>query len=111
MFSLLSIIVTLTCYNPVAGQCDDDPLTTASGKVIENPEEAHEHRYIALSRDLLADIPYGTEITVSGCSIEAYNGTWYVEDTMNKRFTGMADLCISVGMPLIKEQVTITTTK
>lgn len=111
MNTILNIVltVTLTCYNPVVGQCDDDPLVTATGAVIESPAEAHKHRYIALSRDLLDIFPYHSEIIVSGCSIDEYNGVWYVEDTMNKRYTNFADLCVGEGMPLTKELVTITT--
>lgn len=103
----LLLTVTLTCYHAVAGQCDEDSLTTASGAQICSTDSAYTHRYIAVSRDLLEELPYGTLIEVSGCSIEEYNGVWLVADTINKRYEGCVDVLISPGMPLTKEAVLI----
>ena len=60
-------VVTATVYHAVEGQCDDSPLVTASGAKISSAESAYEHRYLAVSRDLLDVFPYGTMVEVSGC--------------------------------------------
>ena len=104
---LVTTIVTATCYHAVAGQCNDDYLTTASGKKIESTENAYDHRYVAASRDLLADYPYGTAILVTDAEVEEYNGIWYVEDTMNKRFTETIDFLINPDMQVQNSKVTI----
>ena len=44
---------------------------------------------------------------MSGCSIEEYNGTWTVRDTMNKRIKNTVDLLINPGMKLTSEEVEI----
>lgn len=98
-------MLTMTCYHAVPSQCNDDCLTTASGAKIESTETAYSHRYIALSRDLLELIPYGSEVTIEGCSIEEYNGTWICADTMNKRYTETCDILINPDMKLTKEQI------
>ena len=104
---LVTTIVTATCYHAVAGQCNDDYLTTASGKKIDSTETAYEHRFVAVSRDLLDEYPYGTAIIVSDAEIEEYNGVWYVEDTMNKRFTETIDFLINPDMQVQNSKVTI----
>ena len=60
-------VVTATVYHAVEGQCDDSPLVTASGAKISSAESAYEHRYLAVSRDLLDVFPYGTKAEFSGC--------------------------------------------
>lgn len=89
-------IVTATVYHAVAGQCDDSPLVTASGARISSTESAYEHRYLAVSRDLLDVFPYGTKVEVSGCG--ELDGEWIVADTMNKRYKGYIDLLINPDM-------------
>ena len=44
--------VTVTMYNAIVGQTDSTPDITADGTKI-NVNKATEHRYVALSRDLL----------------------------------------------------------
>ena len=89
-------VVTATVYHAVEGQCDDSPLVTASGARISSAESAYEHRYLAVSRDLLDVFPYGTMVEVSGCG--ELDGIYCVVDTMAKRFKGYIDLLINPDM-------------
>ena len=89
-------IVTATVYHAVEEQCDDSPLVTASGAAISSAESAYDHRYIAVSRDLLDVFPYGTMVEVSGCG--ELDGLYTVADTMNRRYKGYIDLLINPDM-------------
>lgn len=89
-------VVTATVYHAVEGQCDDSPLATASGAKIKSAESAYEHKYLAVSRDLLDVFPYGTMVEVSGCG--ELDGVYYVVDTMAKRFKGYVDILINPDM-------------
>lgn len=89
-------VVTATVYHAVAEQCDDSPLVTASGARISSAESAYEHRYIAVSRDLLDVFPYGTMVEVSGCG--ELDGVYTVVDTLNKRYKGYIDILINPDM-------------
>lgn len=89
-------IVTATVYHAVEEQCDSDCLTTASGAKIASSETAYEHKYLAVSRDLLDVFPYGTKVEVSGCG--ELDGEYTVEDTMNRRYKGYIDLLINPDM-------------
>lgn len=89
-------VVTATVYHAVEGQCDDSPLVTASGAKISSTESAYDHRYIAVSRDLLDAFPYGTIVEVSGCG--ELDGVYTVADTLNKRFKGYIDILINPDM-------------
>jgi 3D (Asp-Asp-Asp) domain-containing protein len=89
-------VVTATVYHAVEGQCDDSPLVTASGAKISSAESAYDHRYIAVSRDLLDVFPYGTMVEVSGCG--ELDGVYTVADTMNRRYKGYIDLLINPDM-------------
>lgn len=89
-------VVTATVYHAVEGQCDDSPLITASGAKIASAESAYDHRYIAVSRDLLDVFPYGTKVEVSGCG--ELDGLYTVADTLNKRYKGYIDLLINPDM-------------
>jgi 3D (Asp-Asp-Asp) domain-containing protein len=89
-------VVTATVYHAVEGQCDGSPLVTASGARISSVESAYNHRYLAVSRDLLDVFPYGTKVEVSGCG--ELDGIWVVSDTMNKRYKGYIDLLINPDM-------------
>jgi 3D (Asp-Asp-Asp) domain-containing protein len=94
--SEVTYVVTATVYYAVEGQCDDSPLITASGAKIASAESAYDHRYIAVSRDLLDVFPYGTMVEVSGCG--ELDGYWVVQDTMNRRYKGYIDLLINPDM-------------
>ena len=89
-------VVTATVYHAVEGQCDESPLVTASGARISSANTAYDHRYIAVSRDLLDVFPYGTMVEVSGCG--ELDGIYRVEDTMNRRYKGYVDLLINPDM-------------
>jgi 3D (Asp-Asp-Asp) domain-containing protein len=89
-------VVTATVYHAVEGQCDDSPLITASGARISSAESAYDHRYIAVSRDLLDAFPYGTRVEVTGCG--ELNGEYIVADTMNRRYKGYIDILINPDM-------------
>jgi 3D (Asp-Asp-Asp) domain-containing protein len=92
----VTYVVTATVYHAVEGQCDSDCLVTASGAKISSAESAYDHRYLAVSRDLLDVFPYGTKVEVSGCG--ELDGEWVVADTMNKRYKGYIDLLINPDM-------------
>ena len=94
--SEVTYVVTATVYHAVEGQCDESPLVTASGAKISSAESAYEHRYLAVSRDLLDVFPYGTMVEVSGCG--ELDGRWVVVDTMNRRYKGYIDLLINPDM-------------
>lgn len=103
-------VVTATVYHAVEGQCDDSPLITASGAKIASVESAYDHRYIAVSRDLLDVFPYGTRVEVTGCG--ELNGEYIVADTMNRRYKGYIDILINPDMKRGKwEGVRITKVK
>ena len=85
--------VTMTVYHAVEAQTNSQPLVTASNRKIESAEKAYNHRYIALSRDLLYKFPYGTIVSVEGCGY--LDGEYIVADTMNKRFTNYGDILIN----------------
>jgi 3D (Asp-Asp-Asp) domain-containing protein len=89
-------VVTATVYHATRGQCDNTPLITASGAKIASADSAYDHRYIAISRDLLDVFPYGTMVEVSGCG--ELDGHWGVVDTMNRRYKGYIDLLINPDM-------------
>lgn len=89
-------VVTATVYHAVEGQCDDSPLVTASGAKISSADTAYDHRYIAVSRDLLDVFPYGTKVEVSGCG--ELDGVYTVANTLNKRYKGYIDILINSDM-------------
>lgn len=98
-----SIIVTATMYYPVVGQCDNDPLVTASMRVID-PNKASEHKWIAMSRDLLkrwgGKFDYGDKVKLVGTKVK--DGIYTIVDCMNKRFTNKIDILETQGTPLYK---------
>ncbi|MBX0332488.1 hypothetical protein K3G39_04480 [Pontibacter sp. HSC-14F20] len=88
--------VTATVYYPEVGQTDGNPLITADGSRI-NPKNPKKHRWIALSRDMLArwggDIQYGDTVWVDGIS-DDLDGQYIVRDTMNRRFRNRIDILV-----------------
>lgn len=94
--SEVTYVVTATVYHAVPEQCDSDCLVTASGARIASAESAYEHRYLAVSRDLLDVFPYGTMVEVSGCG--ELDGVYTVADTLNKRYKGYIDILINPDM-------------
>lgn len=95
----VTAMVTTTMYNAVVSQCDNDPLVTAANYTI-NPQKASEHKYVALSRNLLkrwnGQFDYGDRIRISGTDNK--DGVYIVADTMNKRFTNCMDILETSGV-------------
>lgn len=83
--------VTLTCYQPVKSQCNNDPLTTADGSKINLHHLKHNRiKWCAVSRDLLYLFPKGKPKRVF---IEGF-GVYQVRDVMNKRHHYRIDILI-----------------
>lgn len=106
----LPYTVTATMYYPVAGQCDSDPLLTA-GMFKINPNKASEHKWIAMSRDMIArwggEFSYGDLVEIKGAGHK--DGIYKVVDTMNKRFVNRIDFLETTGTKPYKfENVTLT---
>lgn len=93
--------VTATMYNAVESQCDADPLITA-GMYKINPKKASEHKWVALSRDLLkrwgGKFDYGDTIRIENAGDKS--GIYTVVDTMNARFTNKIDILETKGTHL-----------
>lgn len=106
---VVSYKVTATMYNAVENQCDADPLITA-GMYKINPDKASEHKWIAMSRNMLkrwgGEFDYGDKVLITGTGFK--DGIYTVADTMNKRYTNRIDILETKGTPLYKfEDVTI----
>lgn len=81
--------VTLTCYQPVKEQCNDDSLTTADGSKIDLKKlKDGDIKWCAISRDLLWLFPKDKPKRVY---IEGY-GIYEVRDLMNKRWDHRIDI-------------------
>lgn len=89
--------VTLTAYNAVPGQTDENPFETASG-AYSNPEIV-----AARSQDFAKELPFGTIIELDGSTISSGEtcgfgvvapliGYRVIEDTMNARYTSRVDV-------------------
>ncbi len=90
--------VTLTAYNAVTGQTDDNPFETASG-AYSNPEVI-----AARSQDMSAELPFGTVIAIESAtttsptcgysSVSRLIGYRVIEDTMNARYKRYVDVLL-----------------
>ena len=97
-----------TTYNAVASQCDNNPLNTADGTLINLEKlKAQQIRWVALSRDLIYDEPrqklfsdqshwrgpfaFGDTIQVLSETHPTLNGEWILHDCMNKRYSNSMD--------------------
>ena len=79
--------VTVTTYNAVRSQCDKTPTITADGTRINHEMLKNgKQRIVAISRDLLHEIPLGSTILIEGY------GYYEVRDTMNSRFNHCIDI-------------------
>jgi 3D (Asp-Asp-Asp) domain-containing protein len=96
--------VTLTTYNAVKAQTNEDSLTTASGMKIDlNRVKNGTQKYCAVSKNLLYLLPYGSIIHIEG------HGYYIVADTMHPRFNHYIDILQDVSKPNFKkEKVKIT---
>lgn len=111
-----------TIYHPVKWQCDDTPLITGNGFKID-PNNASNHRVIAISQNMLNDVyrlsllndtindnrfrgklNYGDSVYVLS-PIDSFgnyiypniNGWWHIEDTKNPRFENSIDFLQTEG--------------
>jgi hypothetical protein len=83
--------VTLTYYQPVVEQCNNDPLITADGSKINLHHLKHNKiKWCAISRDLLWMFPKNQPKLIW---IEGF-GVYEVRDVMNKRFHHRVDILI-----------------
>ena len=90
---LLYTLVTATVYNADPAQCNEDYLTTASMKTI-NEEAPGLHKWSAVSRDLEElGFVFGTRVLVIGAG--KLDGVWTIEDRMNKRFIKSIDFLVN----------------
>lgn len=92
-----SYTVTVTAYNAVVGQTDDNPLETASG-AYSNPEIV-----AARSQDLRDKMPFGTIVELDGSGIRPGDSCGFgvvaprigyrvIADTMHARYTDRIDV-------------------
>lgn len=89
--------VLATKYNPTVQQCDSDPYTTADlSKIDKSKLKSLELRWIAISRDLLPEYPYGTVVEIK-CSNPKLNGLWEVHDVMNARHKFRIDFLVPIN--------------
>jgi hypothetical protein len=100
---IVKLHVTATMYYPVVNQCDKDPLVTA-GMFTINPRKASEHKWIAMSRNLLkrwkGDFEYGDLVEIKGAGKKS--GVYKVVDTMNKRYKDRIDILETEGTSFYK---------
>ena len=90
---ILIITVLATIYHADPAQCNEDYLTTASMKKI-NEANPQGHRWIAVSRDLEKHgFVFGTRVCVEGAG--QLDGEWTVEDRMNRRWRKRIDFLVN----------------
>jgi len=91
------ISVKATMYHPVKAQCDDNPLETADGSIID-PHKVSDWNWIAVSQDLLKKnggiFNYGDQVYITGTHKD---GLYTIHDCMNKRKTKQIDFLESIG--------------
>jgi 3D (Asp-Asp-Asp) domain-containing protein len=95
-----TLTVKLTAYNAVPEQTDSNPMVTASG-AWTNPEVI-----AARSRDLAADLPFGTVIALesptksNSCgfgSVAHLIGYRVIADSMHERMQNKIDIVLDAG--------------
>ena len=96
--------VTLTTYNAVREQTNENNLITANGtRLIPHKIKNGSQKICAISRDLLWLIPFNSEIHIEG------HGNYIVADLMNKRFNHSVDILQDMSEPNFrKEKVKVT---
>lgn len=83
--------VTLTYYQPVKAQCNNEPLVTADGSKINlHHLKQGRIRWCAISRDLLWLFPKNRPKRIY---IDGF-GIYQVRDIMNKRWNHRVDILI-----------------
>ena len=91
------IKVKATMYHPVESQCDNDPLVTADGSIID-PYKVSDWNWIAVSQDMLVKnggiFNYGDQVYIKGTHRD---GIYTIHDCVNKRKTNQIDFLESIG--------------
>lgn len=91
------ISVKATMYHPVEGQCDETPLITADGSIID-PHKVSEWNWIAVSQDMLKKnggiFNYGDQVYIEGTHKD---GLYTIHDCMNRRKTSQIDFLENIG--------------
>ena len=85
-------IVTVTTYTNSSKETDSTPNITASGRKLDSLNPA-KHRIIAISRDLKPKYNFGSKVKIIGAG--SYDGIYFVEDLMNKRWINKIDILIN----------------
>lgn len=86
------LFVKATMYTVSRKQTDASPLITASGFKLD-PKNPKKHKIIAISRDLKDSLQFGTKVRLENAG--KYNGIYFVEDLMNKRFERRIDILVN----------------
>jgi 3D (Asp-Asp-Asp) domain-containing protein len=96
--------LTLTGYNAVVGQTDDDPFTTASG-AYSNPDIV-----AARSVDLADELPFGTVIEIAPAAtsspmcgyslVQGQIGLRVIADSMNPKMHNKVDVLFHSDTPV-----------
>jgi len=102
-----------TIYHSEIEQCDNSPRKTGDGSII-NPLKASEHRWIAISQEMLncgyrmellnndpsilykGNIQYGDTIWIESPN-KNINGWWVVHDAKNSRYRNTIDFLQTKG--------------
>lgn len=81
--------VTVTVYNAVKGQCNNDPSHTASMFHL-NLQDVASHKIMAMERTFMKELglKYGDVVKLEGTYKGLQDGIYQIQDTMNKRFAG-----------------------
>ena len=91
------ISVKATMYHPVEAQCDDSPLVTADGSIID-PYQVSSWNWIAVSQDMLVRnggiLNYGDEVYIKGTHKD---GIYTIHDCMNRKKTSQIDFLENIG--------------
>jgi 3D (Asp-Asp-Asp) domain-containing protein len=85
-------LVTATTYSNNPKETDSTPLITASGFKLDSLNPA-KHRVIAISRDLKVKYKFGSKVRILNAG--SYNGIYFVQDLMNKRWKSKIDILIN----------------
>ena len=92
--------IKATMYHPTELQCDDTPLITADGSIID-PHKVSSWNWIAVSQHMLTrnggPLNYGDTVYIFGT--EHKDGMYVIKDCMNKRKTNQIDFLESLGTP------------
>jgi len=98
-FAIKSInLVSLTTYKTVSNETDSEPLITASGLKLDSLNPLR-HRVIAVSRDLKELFSFGDKVKLTNAG--KFNGIWFIQDLMNKKWKNKIDILINPSDPQV----------